>query len=447
MQINKPISSGAGCYVIAVVMVLCVIAMSIPYSVWAAKNSTDVYVGSVVTIYVGTITRVVVGNENIVEATVIDNGNLLLLGKAPGISEIYIWTKGDRQKIFKVRVYPQPQSDQLGLVRSVVEPFPNVKLKQQLGNVILSGKVDARAFERYTDLVGNLKNVISLVQPELNIDIQKSIVLDVNILEINRSYQRTLGIRWQDTAAGPAFGLVSNIIPNNKFGVFSDTGDDRLGDILSAVGTGSSTASGYFGITSILGSQIQLLQDQGVARVLASPSLSTVSGEKASFLAGGDFPTAVLNEFGQPVVEFRQFGIQLEIQPVMDRHNNIRSTIRAEMSSIDFSIQVNGVPGLRRRETVSTITARPGETIIISGLVNAQDSRNADKVPGLAEIPILGRLFRSDDFQQQRTELVVTVTPRIQAPNAPIDKDLADADRHLKKVLDGSEELDKALLW
>ncbi len=180
--------------------------------------------------------------------------------------------------------------------------------------------------------------------------------------------------------------------------------------------------------------------------MLASPSLSTVSGESATFLSGGDFPVAVLNEFGQPVVEFRQFGIQLEIEPLMDRNHNIRSKIRAEVSSIDFAVQVNGVPGLRRRETQSTITARPGETIIISGLLNAEDSKNVNKVPWLGDIPILGRLFRSDDFLKQRSEMVVMVTPRIRSVSDTAGEALEAADQDLHEVLKGSDELDKALM-
>lgn len=449
MRNHKPRNSHISLLEPAGQWVLLCLLLLVPAPAALAAENVEVYVGSVTTIYVGTVKRVAVGNDEVVKASVLGDGNVLLLGKAPGVSEVYIWTKGDRRHVYQVRVYAQPQADQASLVHAVMAPFPNVKIKQHLGNTILSGTVDARDFERFQDLAKKLSNVVSLVKPQINIDIQQSIVFDVRIVEINRNYQRTLGVKWQDTGPGPAFGVVSNIIPNDRFGVFTQGGtdDDRLGNLLNAVGTGSSAFSGYFGITSVIGSQLQLLQDEGVARVLAAPSLSTVSGEKATFLAGGDLPVSTVNGLGQASVTFRQFGIQLEIEPVMDRNNNIRSTIRAAVSSIDFSVVVNGVPGLRRRETTSTITARPGETIIISGLVNASDTRNADKVPGLAEIPILGKLFRSDDFQRNRTELVVTVTPRIQQPNAPLSPDLKEANQKLPGVLQGENELDNSLMW
>lgn len=413
-----------------------------------AMVSTETYVGSVTTLEVGPVTHVAVGNEAIVTVSVAEDGKVMLLGKAPGVTEISIWTLGGGRQKHKVRVYAQPQDDRLSLVRSVFEPFPDLSFEQKLGTVFISGIVDSRHFEQYQKLVEGMDGIVSLAEPQLNVEIEQGIVLEVKILELNKSFQRSLGIRWQDTAAGPAFGVVGNIVPNDTFGVVSDAGNTQdLRDILSAVGPGSGSWSSYLGLSSIIGSELQLLEEEGVARVLAEPSLNTVSGESATFLAGGDFPVAVLNEFGQPVVEFREYGIQLEIEPFMDRHHNIRSNIRAEISSIDFAVQVNGVPGLRRRETVATITARPGETIVISGLVNNQDTRSADRVPGLGDIPILGELFKSRDFQQQRTELVVTVTPRIAQTNAPLSPGLEEADAHLRGILKGSGSLDDALIW
>lgn len=410
------------------------------------RGPTELYVGSVSTLQLGSVSRIVVGNDAVIQASMLDNGDVLVLGKSAGVSELSVWTEDETRQQYVIRVYPGPPGDTASLLRAVFESFPDVVLRQKLGTVILTGTVDAGGFERFEKLVQGLPNVVSLVTPQLNIAIEQSIALDVRVLEVNRSYQRTVGVKWQDTGPGPAVGVVGNLVPNNLFGVVSDGGEEEdLLDLLGVVGSGTQRLSGYLGITSIIGSELQLLQDEGLARVLAEPSLSTVSGEKATFLAGGDLPITIVNEFGQPVVEFRQYGIQLEIQPFADRFQNIRSKIRAEVSSVDFATQINGVPGLLRRETTSTITARPGETIVISGLLDARDSRSADKLPGLADIPIIGSLFRSDDFQRQRTELVVTVTPRIQKPNQPLGEELQKADSHLRKVLVGSDKLNDEL--
>ena len=417
-----------------------------PLAATPKLKATDLYVGAVTTLRLGHVSRIVVGNDAVLQASLLDNGDILVLGKTAGVSELSIWTDQQSRQQYSFRVYKSPPEDSIDLLRAVLEPFPDVIARQELGTNILTGTVDAASYEAFEKLVKGLPGVVSLVKPQLNIVIEKSIALDVRVLEVNRNYQKTVGIRWADTVSGPAFGVVGNLIPNNRFGVISDTGNrEDLLDMLGAVGSGTARLSSYFGITSIIPSELQLLQEEGLARVLAAPSLSTVSGEKATFLAGGDLPVAVLNEFGQPVVEFRQYGIQLEIEPLADRFQNIRSKVKAEVSSVDFATQVNGVPGLTRRATTSTITARPGETIVISGLLDSRDSRGADKFPGLGEIPIIGSLFRSKDFLAQRTELIITVTPRIQEVNEPMSANLQKADAQLRKSLSGSEKLDRSL--
>lgn len=412
-----------------------------------AQQDLELYVGAVSTLRLGNVVRIVAGNDSVLQASLLDNGDVLMLGKSAGVSELSVWNEAGTREQYRLRVYERPPGDAVEVLHAIFRSFPDVITRQHLGTIILTGTVNAADYERFEKLVQRFPNVISLVSPQLNVTIEQSIVLDVSVLEVNRSYQRTLGIRWQDTGPGPAVGVVGNLIPNNRFGVVSDVGSKQdLLDLLDVVGSGSQKLSGYLGITSIIGSELQLLQDEGMARMLAAPSLSTVSGEKATFLAGGELPVAIVNQFGQPVVEFRQYGIQLEIQPFADRNQNIRSKIRAEVSSVDFATQVNGVPGLLRRETTSTITARPGETIILSGLLDARDTRGVDKVPGLGDLPIIGALFRSRDFQRQRSELVITVTPRVQRANEPLAPELQKANAQLRKLLTGSDSLDKALL-
>lgn len=408
----------------------------------------EVYVGKVTTIEVGTVERVAVGNESIVSVTPLDNGEILLLGKSEGVSDVYVWTLGNRLRPFRVRVYAEPQADEVSRIETVLTGFPDVAVNRHLGMTILSGMVDGAQFERFESAIRSFDDVVSLVQPQLNIAIEDSIALDVRILEIDRSVQRQLGIRWADTTAGPAFGAVGVIKPNRNFGVYSESDSAvDLEELLGSVGTGSARLSSFLGITTVFGSEIDLLQEEGAARTLAAPSLSTVSGEPAEFLAGGEIPVAVLNQFGQPVVEFHEFGIRLEVEPVMDRNHNIRARVAARISTVDFSTIVNGVPGFRERSTSSTITARPGDTIVLSGLVNLEDARNADKVPGLGSLPVLGELFRSRGFRKQRTELIVTVTPRIQQRNRPLDGELPVAEEELHKLLPADGELNKALMW
>ncbi|ULQ47137.1 pilus assembly protein N-terminal domain-containing protein [Flagellatimonas centrodinii] len=413
----------------------------------AIRRPLHLYVGAVETRRLGSIDRLVVGNDSVAKASVLDDGQLLLLGLSEGRSALDIWAGSGRHHRFDVRVFSRAPDDAMALVQAVLEDYPSVIATPHLDRILLRGTIDSSRIEGFQQVMRGIPQTINLVEPELNIAVEHSVVLDVTVLEVNRNHQRNLGIRWQDTAAGPAVGIVGNLIPNRRFGVVSEVGDRAvLQDLLGAVGSGGQKLSGYLGITSVLGSELQLLEEEGHARVLAAPSLATTSGETATFLAGGELPVAILNEFGQPVVEFREFGIQLEIQPVADHQHNIRSRIRAEVSSVDFSVQVNGVPGLLRRETTSTITARPGETIILSGLLDARDTRNADKLPGLGSLPILGPLFRSKAFNQRRTELVVTVTPRLQRGSGHPNPELQAAEAHLRQTLSGGEALNEALV-
>ncbi|XGA80311.1 pilus assembly protein N-terminal domain-containing protein [Halomonas sp. CH40] len=430
-------------FIIALAMGMSTFANAQTQAVYGAQEYVEVYVGSVTTVETGFVERIAVGNDGVLQASVLDENNLLLLGRTPGVSELVVWTEDGTVKEYKVRVYGGPVADNINVIKAILQSFPNVTVNDRLGQTVLSGTVKSTDFERFQAVIGNFPSVLSLVKPERNVEIEETIAFDVVILELSRNYQHSLGIRWEDTAAGPALGVVGNIIPNNNFGV---TSGGEVGDLLNVVGSGASRLEGYFGVSSILRSQLQLLQEEGVARILAEPSLSTVTDEEASFLVGGDFPVAILNEFGQPVVEFRQYGIQLEIEPTMDRNHNIRSRIRTEVSNVDFSVEVNGVPGLRRRESTSTITARPGQTIIISGLLNTSDSRTRNKLPLLGDIPILGALFKSSSWQQGRTELVIAVTPRIQQPGTPLQPNMQEALREGRGVLEGSDVLDASLM-
>jgi pilus assembly protein CpaC len=153
-----------------------------------------------------------------------------------------------------------------------------------------------------------------------------------------------------------------------------------------------------------------------------------------------------LNEFGQPVVEMQDYGIRLDIEPMSDENNNIVSLIRAEMSSLDFSTVVNGVPGLLTRTTESVVNLRANETLIISGLVQTTDSKAVEKVPFLGDIPIFGELFKSKGFNEKKTELIVLVTPSIVEPNQALPEHLEQHLKSIQKVLGQSNIEDELLL-
>jgi pilus assembly protein CpaC len=171
-----------------------------------------------------------------------------------------------------------------------------------------------------------------------------------------------------------------------------------------------------------LNAQLEALEQNGTATVLAEPQLSTRSGYKATFHAGGEIPYSVASVNGV-TVQFKPYGIRLDIEPRVARSGAIRAVIDSEVSSIDNSVSATNGPALLTRRTRTEFNVKPGETIVLAGLLQRTNSTDTDGVPFLGNIPVLGALFRSKRFQNKETELVVLVTPHLVDSNTPALKD------------------------
>jgi pilus assembly protein CpaC len=174
-------------------------------------------------------------------------------------------------------------------------------------------------------------------------------------------------------------------------------------------------------ITAVL----DILESRGLARVLAEPSLVAMSGQTATFLAGGEFPVPVSQGgavAGGISVEYKEFGVRLSLSPTVLARDRIALKIAPEVSDLDFSagIQIGGVsvPALKVRRTDTTVELGDGETFLISGLVSSNLISSIDKLPGLGDIPILGALFKSSNLEREDRELIMVVTPRLVRPMA-----------------------------
>jgi pilus assembly protein CpaC len=453
------LKSGAALATVGFLLFVCSVAAQDPMSLQAADtlSNTDtsdrameLYVGSVKTLRFGDVRRLAVGNDSVMSASVVDSGQVLLIPKKAGQTDLQVWTASQKPKIFHVRVDDSPIAERLATIRAVMAAYPGVTVSEQNGTIILSGYVDPDQFQTFTQIANKFEKTVSVVRSGSAAGQQNLVEFDVKIIEINKQYTKNLGVRWQDTAGGPAFGITSNLLPNNKFGVYSqDPGGTNQSELQKLIATANPAQFGgtaYLGWNALIGSQLEMLEANNAARVLAEPRLSTLSGETAKFLAGGELPVAILNEFGQPVVDYKDYGIKLDISPFVDHDQMIRSSIHAEVSSIDFSTKVNGVPGLLNRSTDSTIRCRAGQTIAISGLVNVNDSRVLSKVPMLGNLPIIGELFKSREFQQQRTDLLILVTPHFQAPDQPVDVNVQRNIQQMEGLLGGSSAIDSKLM-
>jgi len=426
-----------------------ILILTLTLNAWSTNaleksNLIKLYVGSVKAVHVGKVVRVAVGIDGILATSILENGQLLLIPKQAGETDIRIWKEGERVVTYRIVITASNIKQNVNDLSNVLADFKQVKVRSVGGMILVEGLVVPERFELFNAVVASFPGVVNKVA-EAKIFMKDMINFKIQVLEVNKNYAKNVGISWDRSIAGPNIGYVQNFKANDRFVVLN--GESQFGSELfnPIIDFTDQSAYGFLGIATSISSKISLLKEDGAARTLAEPSLSTRSGAAASFHSGGQYPLAVLNEFGQPVVQMQDYGIQLSIEPISDDKGNIVSKIHAEMSTLDFSIVVNGVPGLLTRSTESVVNMRSGETMIISGLVQVSDSKAVEKVPFLGDIPILGELFKSKSFFENKTELIVLVTPTIVAANTAIPEHLQKHMESIRKVL-GKSDIESELL-
>ncbi|MBX3016690.1 MAG: type II and III secretion system protein [Bdellovibrionaceae bacterium] len=255
------------------------------------------------------------------------------------------------------------------LLRRRALPEPALRLRPQLAWSIAKTKASAPLKQ-----LGNALG-IDLIAEDDAVEIAPLVRTQIFVMEVRREFTRKYGISWPGS-------INAQVIPG---------GDTTLAP---------------------LGFSAQALENEGVARVLASPTILCRSGEQAEFLAGGEFPIKMLNYHAQDVV-WKKYGIMMKVKPKADRWGRMSLTLETEISSIDPSRTVDGVPGLFTNRVSSHFDLEESATIAISGLIKNEDGKALQGLPGLARLPILGALFGSHEFRENRTELVIFVRPEV----------------------------------
>jgi pilus assembly protein CpaC len=296
------------------------------------------------------------------------------------------------------------------------------------GNVVITGSdLSPHAAAKVVAVQKIYPRVVnfSTVDP---VAMQPMVLMDVQVMEFDRNALEELGIRWDTSISGPTGGLVKDFTTNDYYRVVPDQ-ESQFQDLpLDLPGT-----QAFMGIATTIASRINLLVNKGKAYALASPQLSARSGGAAEFLAGGEVPIPLASAFGQTDVTFKEYGIRLHIEPVVNENNEVLASMMTEVSRIDPSVSVAGIPGFITRRAKSEVNVRSGETIVISGLTDLNAARSVDKFPFLGDIPILGRLFRSDNFRANRTELVIFITPRVVDPQSSENREVIDAGKAIRQ--------------
>lgn len=396
--------------------------------VCAKAQSITLHTGDVYVFDALDIERVAIGNDKVVQYSPLENGELLLTAGEQGVSDVYLWMKGNRQKHYSVRVIAADVSKQLESARKVAMSIAGMIVNEVDNRLIFSGLISRQDMERAVAIAGFFPGALNLVKVRA-FDKAQLIRLDVKILEVNSTVAKELGVDWQKTINGPSFAVHKAFDPSITGGAYLS--DPNSGDYLDKFIEGWPSDDSRFysfgSFTSAFTSRINLLAENGDANIIASPKLSVKSGESADFHSGGEFPIPYRGDDGQMTVMFKEYGVKLTITPILDVDGVIDTNIYTEVSSIDFANEVLDVPGLTTRNTQTRINLMNGETLVVSGLAYAESNKSVSKVPGLGDIPFLGRLLFSKQGNRLGTrELVISVTPIILHPNGDKNRSLLD---------------------
>ncbi|HEY0686307.1 MAG TPA: pilus assembly protein N-terminal domain-containing protein [Steroidobacter sp.] len=334
----------------------------------AGRAPLSVVQGQTLLLRFPNVKRVVAGNGDLLDVKVFeDTDEVLVLALKEGVTDLRLWARDGHSETHVVRIV------------AMAQPAP----------------------------------IVAPLQPE------STILIKAKFLEVKREVLRDIGVDWADVAQGPIFGTVQELETNPFFRVIPGNGSSAadLGEALPPFNIG--TGNNYFGLTTVVDSLIRLLVNNGDARLLAEPTLTCINGGVADFLAGGELPIPIVDNDGRVDVQFKEFGIILNIEPQANDDGLIRTKVNVEVSSVDRSIAVLGIPGFATRKTKTEMNVQSGQTMVVGGLFSSDDAKNVTKVPGLGSVPIIGELFKSRNFRSGQTELVVLVSPQIIVAESP----------------------------
>ena len=404
------------------------------------------------------IRDVVVSNPEIVDAVVQTSTRAYLIGKQKTGQSSAFFFDADGEQLLTLEITVERDVTVLSDLLNRLIRHANINVEILNETIILTGRVrnpgDAsRASDIASRFIVHAKGepnerhrekVVNLLSVEAN----EQILLKVTIAEMQRDTIKRIGVNWSNVNVGNSgfIGGTQNKFPltdqfgSNSFltGTFGPSGNRA--DCFPGGGTGIPGTVGGALVTNALPlaavncltKTVEALERNGLLRTLAEPSLTAISGETASFLAGGEFPVPVSNDRGNITVEFKPFGVGLSFTPMVLSEGRISLRISTEVSELDPIASVTAgtftIPGLKVRRTNTTVELPSGGSLVIAGLISDDTRQNIDGVPGLKKLPILGSLFRSRDFKKKETELVIIVTPLTVKPVAR---------RHLAQPDDG----------
>jgi pilus assembly protein CpaC len=372
------------------------------------------------------LARVYVTNPNVLNAYAATPNQILVTAKDPGVSSLMVWDEAGAAKTY---VFTSDLDvDALRSTLKTAMPAENMHVDAEQGHIVLTGFIsDKEKYQLAERLAGQFSKDVSNALV-INSSSVKQVRLKVRIVEVDRTKLEQLGFN--------LFSAGSNTLAQSSTTQFPST--------LTATTNGSSSTTG--GTTATAGSKtvsftnplnfllysadlnigatIQDMESRQVLQILAEPNITTISGEKANFLAGGEFPFPVVqgavSGLTSITVQFRPYGVKLEFTPVVNADGSIQLKVAPEVSALDYTnaVQISGytIPALSSRRAETQVVLKDGQTFAISGLLDQRTTDQLSSTPGISKIPILGKLFQSKSINHSKTELIVLVTPETVDP-------------------------------
>lgn len=372
------------------------------------EQTMKLYVGQSEFIADSSITRIAVGSDEVLNAVGIDRKGVLLTGIKTGDTTIKVW-RGNSLQTINTHIYPANLPKMLQDIRVFIQDFPNTSARILGDRIVVDGShLDAASKNKIDTFLAQFNYVTNLTTAKSqNPDAtdQRMIYFDVKILEISKSNLENLGIQWSNQTDGLTVGVAGDLKKSKPY-INGAVSEDFIGAKISPFAS-------YVGLASTLTSKINLMESQGLAKLIAHPVLSCKNGGTANFLSGGQVPFNVASANGTPAVEFKEYGIKLTVAPVIQPDNSIVAKLTSEFSEVDSSVTVDGTPGLLTRRTETEFSLNDGQTIMLSGLNSLQKTKSHTNVPSLHKIPVVGGLFKNRASTDKQTELVFVVTPTI----------------------------------
>ncbi len=385
-----------------------------------------------------------VGDPEVADVNPLTDRSLSILGKKNGTTRVSAYAEGKKLiGVFDVDVV----FDTSLLQTEIQRRFPHAHLRVSAvnGRILLSGTApDGPTVDKAITIAkqfgGDVINTVEVLAPQ-------QVLLEVRFVEANRTAGRDLGVQWNVFGSRTIANLGNRTpvaqlpVTNTGGGMFSQPGVTAGGPNVAAsavtispidvAGVLSGTAPFGVVVSKLLAKGVETdliintLEQKGAARLLAEPNLVALSGDTASFLAGGEYPIPVPGALGTVTIDYKRYGVGLAFTPTVLNGSLINLKIEPEVSQLDFShlVTVAGVavPPLIVRRASTTVELRDGQSFVIGGLLQSVGQNAIEQLPWLGDIPVLGALFRSTSFQKNETDLAIIVTPRLVRPTAPGD--------------------------